>query len=102
MGTLRNIISFESDRDVRKIIEDVIIIMDRIPVRMIRANNNQVDTVEREKEEHEKQFEEKKIDPRSIGRRTSSASSVGSNATTESLSEQRKALKSRRGRPGGR
>ena len=32
--------------------------MDRIPVRMIRANNNQVDTVEREKEEHEKQFEE--------------------------------------------
>ena len=32
--------------------------MDRIPVRMIRANNNQVDTVEREKEEHEKQYEE--------------------------------------------
>ena len=32
--------------------------MDRIPVRMIRANNNHVDTVEREKEEHEKQYEE--------------------------------------------
>lgn len=32
--------------------------MDRIPVRMIRANNNHIDTVEREKEEHEKQYEE--------------------------------------------
>merc|ERR1712106_1148921 len=101
--TLRNIISFESDRDVRKIIEDVIITMDRIPVRMIRANNNHIDTVEREKEEHEKQYEEKKADPRStLGRRTSSSSSVGSNATTESLIDnQRKQLRSRvESRPG--
>jgi len=59
-------------------------------VRMIRANNNHVDTVEREKEEHEKQYEDKKVDPRSIGRRTSSSSSVGSNATSENLNEQRK------------
>ena len=95
--------------------------MDHIPVRMIRANNNHIDTVEREKEEHEKQYEEvsanyktdlsldryiqkkKKADPRSaLGRRTSSSSSVGSNATTESLVDtQRKALRSRvKQRPG--
>lgn len=83
--TLRNIISYESDRDVRKIMEDVIITMDRIPVRMQRVSTA-VDEDEKRKEEHEKQYEEaeKKKDNR-LNRRNSSNSSLGSrdeNSTT--------------------
>jgi len=76
--TLRNIISYESDRDVRKIMEDVIITMDRIPVRMQRVSTA-VDEDEKRKEEHEKQYEdiEKKKDSR-LNRRNSSNSSLGS------------------------
>jgi hypothetical protein len=98
--TLRNIISFESDRDVRKIMEDVIITMDRIPVRMHRVSNP-TDLNEKLKEDHEKQYEEqekpqKKDRGSTIGRRNSSNSSLtGSLPRDDSSNSGRIGLKSR-------
>lgn len=97
--TLRNIISYESDRDVRKIMEDVIITMDRIPVRMHRVSNP-TDMNEKLKEDHEKQYEEQdkaQVKNRSVGRRNSSTSSLtGSLPRDDStLTAARGSLKSR-------